>query len=133
MAKVTEKDFQIMDFIYEQIEIKGYPPSVREICNAVGLTSTATVHARLKKLENMGYIIKETSKNRSMRLVNYNPKGNSVLKNISEDYDDKYLEVPVYGKVTAGIPITAIHQQDCDMFPLPMEFAKNKDIFMSIK
>lgn len=130
MAKVTEKDFQIMDFIYEQIEIKGYPPSVREICNAVGLTSTATVHARLKKLENMGYIIKETSKNRSMRLVNYNPKGNSVLKNISEDYDDKYLEVPVYGKVTAGIPITAIQQQDCDMFPLPMEFAKNKDIFM---
>lgn len=130
MAKVTEKDFQIMDFIYEQIEIKGYPPSVREICNAVGLTSTATVHARLKKLENMGYIIKETSKNRSMRLVNYNPKGNSVLKNISEDYDDKYLEVPVYGKVTAGVPITAIQQQDCDMFPLPMEFAKNKDIFM---
>ena len=51
MAKVTEKDFQIMDFIYEQIEIKGYPPSVREICDAVGLTSTATVHARLKKLE----------------------------------------------------------------------------------
>lgn len=130
MAKVTEKDFQIMDFIYEQIEIKGYPPSVREICDAVGLTSTATVHARLKKLENMGYIVKENSKNRSMRLVNYAPKGGSVLKNIADAYDDKYLEVPIYGKVTAGMPITAIQQQDCDTFPLPMEFAKNKNIFM---
>lgn len=130
MAKVTEKDFQIMDFIYEQIEIKGYPPSVREICDAVGLTSTATVHARLKKLESMGYIVKENSKNRSMRLVNYAPKGSSVLKNIADAYDDKYLEVPIYGKVTAGMPITAIQQQDCDTFPLPMEFAKNKNIFM---
>ncbi len=130
MAKVTEKDFQIMDFIYGQTEIKGYPPSVREICDAVGLTSTATVHARLKKLESMGYIVKENSKNRSMRLVNYTPKGNSVLKKISEEYDDKYLEVPVYGKVTAGVPITAIQQQDCDTFPLPMEFAQNKNVFM---
>ena len=130
MAKVTEKDFQIMDFIYEQIEIKGYPPSVREICDAVGLTSTATVHARLKKLESMGYIKKEDSKNRSMRLVNYAPKGNSVLKKITEAYDDKYLEVPIYGKVTAGMPITAIQQQDCDTFPLPMDFAHNKNVFM---
>ena len=130
MSKVTEKDFQIMDFIYEQIEIKGYPPSVREICDAVGLTSTATVHARLKKLENMGYIVKESSKNRSMRLINYTPKGSSVLKNISDAYDDKYLEVPVYGKVTAGMPITAVQQQDCDTFPLPMDFAHNKDVFM---
>ena len=130
MAKVTEKDFQIMDFIYEQIEIKGYPPSVREICDAVGLTSTATVHARLKKLESMGYIKKEDAKNRSMRLVNYAPKGNSVLKKLTEAYDDKYLEVPIYGKVTAGMPITAIQQQDCDTFPLPMEFAHNKNVFM---
>ena len=130
MAKVSEKDFQIMDFIYEQIEIKGYPPSVREICDAVGLTSTATVHARLKKLENMGYIVKENAKNRSMRLVNYAPKGRNVLKNITDAYDDRFLEVPVFGKVTAGMPITAIQEQNCDTFPLPMDFAHNKDIFM---
>lgn len=130
MAKITEKDFQIMDFIYEQTELKGYPPSVREICDAVGLTSTATVHARLKKLEGMGYIIKENSKNRSMRLVNYTPKSGSAPKDISKAYDDKYMEVPIYGKVTAGVPITAIQQEDCDTFPLPMEFANNKDIFM---
>ena len=61
MAKLTDKDYQIMDFIYEQTEIKGFPPTVREICEAVGFTSTATVHSRLKKLESMGYIIKESS------------------------------------------------------------------------
>ncbi|MGN0150324.1 MAG: transcriptional repressor LexA [Clostridia bacterium] len=129
MPKLTEKDYQIMDFIYEQTEIHGYPPTVREICDAVGLTSTATVHARIKKLETMGYIVKESSKNRSMRLVNYAPDGNKVLKHITDDYDDKYLEVPMYGKVTAGLPITAI-QDNTETFPLPMHFAKNKNLFM---
>ncbi len=124
MAKVTEKDYQIMDFIHEQISLRGFPPTVREICDAVGLTSTATVHARLKKLEGLGYIAKETSKNRSMRLVNYKPE------NADETgADDKYLEVPIYGKVTAGMPITAI-QDNTETFPLPMDFAKNKDLFM---
>ena len=129
-GKITEKQRQILEYIKDEILKRGYPPSVREICDAVGLTSTATVHARLKKLESMGYIKKEDSKNRSMRLVNYAPKGNSVLKKITEAYDDKYLEVPIYGKVTAGMPITAIQQQDCDTFPLPMDFAHNKNVFM---
>lgn len=130
MAKLTEKDYQIMDFIYEQIEIRGFPPTVREICEAVGFTSTATVHSRLKKLETLGYIIKESSKNRSMRLVNYSPRGENVLTNLDENYDQKYLEVPIYGKIAAGVPITAMQEADCDTFPLPMDFAKNKDLFM---
>ena len=130
MAKLTDKDYQIMDFIYEQTEIKGFPPTVREICEAVGFTSTATVHSRLKKLESMGYIIKESSKNRSMRLVNYSPRGENVLKNLDENYNQKYLEIPIYGKITAGAPITAVQETDCDTFPLPMDFAKNKDLFM---
>ena len=130
MAKLTDKDYQIMDFIYEQTEIKGFPPTVREICEAVGFTSTATVHSRLKKLESMGYIIKESSKNRSMRLVIYSPRGENVLKNLDENYNQKDLEIPIYGKITAGAPITAVQETDCDTFPLPMDFAKNKDLFM---
>ena len=120
MAKITEKDFEIMDFIHEYIKENGFPPTVREICAAVGLTSTATVHAHLKKLEREGYIIHESSKNRSMRLVKYKP-----IKSSSE----KYLDVPVYGKVTAGIPITAV-QDNTETFPLPMNFVGNKNIFM---
>ena len=126
MAKIREKDYEILDFIYYQLEKKGFPPSVREICNAVGLNSTATIHARLRKLQEAGYIEKDASKNRSMRLVNYAPKGEKVIPINTEN---KYLEVPMYGKVTAGLPITAI-QDNSQTFPLPMSFAKNKDIFM---
>ncbi len=126
MAKMGDKDYEILDFIYYQLEKKGFPPSVREICNAVGLNSTATIHARIRKLQEAGYIVKDPSKNRSMRLVNYAPKGEKVIPISAED---KYLEVPMYGKVTAGLPITAI-QDNSQTFPLPMSFAKNKNIFM---
>lgn len=132
MAKLNDKDFKIMDFIYREMEDRGFPPTVREICDEVGLTSTATVHARIKKLVDMGYIIKENSKNRSIRVNSekYCPEGAKATKHISEETNDKYLDVPILGKVTAGIPITAVEQSDCDTFPLPMDFAKNKNLFM---
>ena len=124
MQRMTEKDWQILDFIQSQIKLKGFPPSVREICDAVGLSSTATIHARLKKLEKLGYIERDQAKNRSMRLVNY---GGDQDTDVSAY--DKYLDVPIYGKVTAGIPITAI-QDNTETFPLPISFARNKDLFM---
>lgn len=120
MAKITEKDYEIMDFIHDYLEKNSFPPTVREICSAVGLNSTATVHARLKKLEREGYIVHNSSKNRSMRLVNYKSYNPS---------NEKYLDVPMYGKVTAGMPITAI-QDNTETFPLPMSFVGNKNIFM---
>ena len=126
MQKMTEKDWQILDFIHSQLKEKGFPPSVREICDAVGLSSTATIHARLKKLENLGYIERDQAKNRSMRLVNY---GTDEPVKIGASAYDKYLDVPMYGKVTAGMPITAI-QDNSETFPLPMSFAKNKNLFM---
>lgn len=126
MQKMTDKDFQILDFISSQLENKGFPPSVREICDAVGLSSTATIHARLKKLENLGYLERDQAKNRSMRLVN---KGSSPVVKVDTGVYDKYLDVPMYGKVTAGMPITAI-QDNTETFPLPMSFAKNKNLFM---
>ena len=86
----------------------------------MGLNSTATVHARLQKLEREGYIVHDSSKNRSMRLINYKS---------DKDNNDKYLDVPMYGKVTAGIPITAI-QENTETFPLPMNFVGNKNVFM---
>ena len=124
MAELSNKDYQILDFIQEQLETRGYPPTVREICTAVGLTSTATVHARLKKLEKHGKIIKESAKNRSLRVVNYKDEPAHRVY-----VQDKYLDVPIYGKITAGEPITAI-QDFTDTFPLPMDFAHNKDLFM---
>lgn len=123
MAELTAKDYEILNFIGRQLEEKGFPPSVREICEAVGLSSTATIHARLKKLEKHGKIIRDASKNRSIMVV-----GKESPKNVQYN-DDKYLDVPVYGRVTAGVPITAVEDIQ-DTFPLPMDFARNKDLFM---
>lgn len=126
MAALSQTDYKILDFILEQQKEKGFPPSVREICEKVGLSSTATIHSHLKKLEEHGMIIRESSKNRSIKVVNYKNANN--MQNI-EYTNDEYLTIPVYGKVTAGVPITAI-EDISETFPLPMSFAHNKDLFM---
>ena len=127
MAKLTNKDFEILEFIKEQQIKKGFPPSVREICEAVGLKSTATIHARLKKLEIHGKIVRDSTKNRSIKIVE--SETDIPQSNFSGSFDEKYLEIPVVGKVAAGVPITAV-EYITDTFALPMEFAKNKDLFM---
>ena len=111
MAKITDKDTEILDFIYKQLSQNGYPPTVREICTAVNLSSPATVHARLNKLEEAGIIEKSSTKNRTMRLVNYTPKDIAEPDDTKEDY----IDVPVYGKITAGVPITAVEQLERHM------------------
>lgn len=125
MAKLSEKDYEILSFISDYIKQNGYPPAVREICDAVGLSSTATVHARISKLVKAGKLIKDNSKNRSIRVVGDDASDNYIAPSAQ----DKYLEIPIYGKVTAGEPITAI-EDFSDTFPLPMDFAKNKELFM---
>ncbi|MDD6564967.1 MAG: transcriptional repressor LexA [Clostridiales bacterium] len=124
MAKLTAKDYEILDFIYRGIKKNGYPPTVREICAAVNLNSPATVHARLSKLEAAGKIEKTSAKNRAMRVVGY-PE---TEEDISETREE-YIEVPVYGKITAGVPITAVEQLERH-FPIPMSYVKNNEIFM---
>lgn len=116
MAKLTEKDYEILEFIQQQLATRGFPPSVREICGYTGLTSTATVHSRLKKLEEHGLISREGAKNRSIRVV-------------AGAGGDSYIRVPVYGRITAGQPITAVEDIG-ESFPIPSSFARNRELFM---
>ena len=122
MAKRVNREQEILDFINEQISKKGYPPSIREICAAVGLNSPSTVHTYLKKLEEKGLLVKDGSKTRAIRLVE--TEAEKMAEPIAE-----YLSVPVVGDVAAGTPILA-EQNVTDTFPLPMVFAKNRDVFM---
>ena len=125
--KLTEKQQQILDFISAKIEEQGYPPSVREICSAVGLKSTSTVHGYLDRLQKKGFIQKDASKTRAIRITN-----DSRVKKFSSIKPSpvkEMIEVPIIGRVTAGQPILAVENIE-DTFPLPMEFAKNKDLFM---
>lgn len=110
MTKISKRQQDILEFIKQQVSDKGYPPSVREIGEAVGLASSSTVHGHLARLEKKGYIRRDPTKPRAIEILtnedtNIIPKGETV-------------NVPIIGKVTAGIPITAIENIE-DYIPLP--------------
>ncbi len=116
---LTKKQQIVYDFIYDTIKDTKIPPSVREICDAVGVSSTATVHAHIATLENKGYIKRNRQKNRAIE----------IISDISEMEEIEYIPVPILGKITAGVPIFASENVE-DHFTVPITFAKNKELFM---
>ena len=126
---LTKREKSILKFIEKQISTKGYAPSVREICKAVGLRSTATVHGYLNSLEEKGFIKKETQKGRTLKVL----KGGRMDGQERLDkpvYNGKELvDVPVIGKITAGEPILAV-ENITDTFPIPVDFVGNFESFM---
>ena len=98
---------------------RGFPPSVREIVDSVGLKSTASVHYQLKKLEEKGYIRRDPSLPRAMEIL----KGTPAYK------DREMVDVPIIGTVRAGQPILATEEYE-DSFPIPVEFVKGGQCFM---
>ena len=129
--ELNKREKAILKFIEKKIKEDGYPPSVREIGKAVGLSSTATVHGYLAKLREKGYIKKEDKKGRTLKLLkggNGEPIDNQNFgKNF---YSQKELiDVPLVGKITAGMPILAV-ENITDSFPIPIDFVGNSDCFM---
>jgi len=108
----------IIDYIKEEVSEKGYPPSVREIAKAVGLASSSTVHGHLLRLENKGYIRRDPTKPRAIEVLD-----KSIDSNIPKD---KARYAPVIGKVTAGIPITAVENIE-EFVPIPSSSASPDD------
>lgn len=126
---LNKREKAILRFIEKQVVENEYPPSVREIGKAVGLSSTATVHGYLAKLEEKGYIKKESQKGRTLRLL----KGENGPIQKKEDKDfysgKEMVEVPVIGKITAGEPILAV-ENVTDTFPIPIDFVGSSQSFM---
>lgn len=128
-AETTRKEKAILKFIEEQVIVNGYPPSVREIGKAIGLSSTATVHAYLAKLEKQGYIKKEDKKGRTLKVIK-GTDGQQIIKENKNFYTQRELvDVPVIGKITAGQPILAV-ENVTDTFPIPIDFVGNSESFM---
>ena len=128
-AETTRKEKAILKFIEEQVKKNGYPPSVREIGKAIGLSSTATVHGYLAKLEKQGFIKKEDKKGRTLKVIK-GTDGNPIQETNKNFYTQKEMvEVPVIGKITAGQPILAV-ENVTDTFPIPIDFVGNCDSFM---
>lgn len=118
-GKISKKQSEILEYIKSQILNKGYPPSVRDICEAVDLKSTSSVHSHLETLEKNGYIRRNPTKPRAIEIIddNFNLARREVVN------------VPIVGKVAAGQPILAVENVE-SYFPIPMEFMPNEQCFM---
>ena len=120
MDDLTKKQSEVLKFVKEFMVSHGYPPTVREIGEALGLSSPATTHSHLKGLEEMGYIRKNGSKNRAIELLVDNEYANK---------NEEIVEVPLLGKITAGNPIEAIENPG-EYFSLPAYLIpKQKEVF----
>jgi repressor LexA len=115
---ISQREQEILRFIKHNIKSKGYPPSVREIGQAVGLKSSSTVHSYLRKMEEKELIRRDPTKPRAMEILDEETKS---FKEI--------IMVPVLGRVAAGVPLLAVENQE-DMFPLPADFAGHGEFFM---
>ena len=128
---LNKREKAILKYIEKEVNANGYPPSVREIGKAVGLKSTATVHGYIAKLEEKGYVKKESQKGRTLKLL----KGGANQSSKNNDkpvYNGKELvDVPVIGKITAGEPILAF-ENVTDTFPIPLDFVGNSESFMLV-
>lgn len=128
---LTSRQIDVLEYINRVLQTKGYPPTVREICDAVGLKSPATVHAHLKTLEDKGYIRRDSSKQRALEIVGEN----AVSLFNSDDYfspmaNKEMAEVPLLGTIAAGQPLFAEEHVE-DVFPLPLDFLdSNNQLFM---
>lgn len=114
----STKQSEIYAYIKNYVLHKGYPPSVREICEAVGLRSTSTVHGHLERLEKKGLIKRDPTKPRAIELI----KDNVTKREI--------IDIPIIGKITAGLPILAVENIE-DTFSIPISYVKsNKELFI---
>ena len=119
---LTDRQAAILDFIIEEISAKGYPPSVREIGEAIGLNSPSTVHSHLATLEQKGYIRRDKSKPRALEVTFETEPSSLSFKEM--------VDVPILGQVSAGLPIFADENLE-DTFPMPLSFVHSKEnLFM---
>ena len=118
-GKISEKQREILEYIKSEILNKGYPPAVRDICEAVHLKSTSSVHAHLETLEKNGYIRRDPTKPRAIEIIDDN--FNLVRREV--------VYVPLLGRVAAGEPLLAVENVET-YFPVPSEFMPNQNCFM---
>lgn len=118
-GRITEKQQEILDYIKNEILNRGFPPAVREICEAVNLKSTSSVHSHLEALEKNGYIRRDATKPRAIEIIDDN--FNLVRREV--------VNVPIVGTVAAGQPLLAVENIE-GYFPIPAEFMPNEQSFM---
>lgn len=118
-GKISKKQLEILEYIKSEILRIGYPPAVREICEAVNLKSTSSVHSHLETLEKNGYIRRDPTK----------PRAIEIMDDTFNLTRREMVNVPIVGQVAAGEPILA-EQNITNYFPIPVEFMPNNETFL---
>jgi repressor LexA len=120
--RITPRQREILDYIESQMQVRGYPPSVREIGEAVGLTSPSTVHSHLNTLERLGYLRRDPTKPRAIE-VRWDPNSGAVMER------RPVRHVPLVGDVAAGTDVLAEENVE-ELLPVPLDFTGDGDLFM---
>lgn len=118
-GKISKKQEEILEYIKSQILVRGFPPAVREICEAVNLKSTSSVHSHLETLEKNGYIRRDPTK----------PRAIEILDDTFNLTRREMAQVPIVGRVAAGEPLLAQENIE-EYYPIPVDFLPNADCFM---
>ncbi len=121
---LSERQQQVLDYIKETVDGRGYPPSVREIGDAVGLSSPSSVHSQLATLVEKGIIKKDPTKPRAIVVVETQEKAQRPSGN-----DDRMRDIPLLGRIAAGTPILAAEHVE-EVLPLPIELVGNGPVFL---
>ena len=122
IKNLSTKQLNVLEYIYQTVQTQGYPPTVREIGKAIGLSSTSTVHGHIDRLQKNGYLEKDPTKPRALEITAQGLEALGIQENGEQ--------IPVLGVVTAGEPILAV-EEATDFFPVPPEFKnESSDLFM---
>ncbi|EOA09245.1 transcriptional repressor LexA [Pediococcus acidilactici] len=122
IKNLSTKQLNVLEYIYQTVQTQGYPPTVREIGKAIGLSSTSTVHGHINRLQKNGYLEKDPTKPRALEITAQGLEALGIQENDEQ--------IPVLGVVTAGEPILAV-EEATDFFPVPPEFKnESSDLFM---
>lgn len=122
MKELTVKQTEVLNFIKKYQAMHGYPPAIREICEGLGLSSPATVHAHIKNLETAGVIKTSNNKFRTIEIL---------VENEYIEKDEDVIKVPLLGKITAGSPIEAIEQPN-EFFNIPASLVPRKETIFAL-
>lgn len=117
MEDLTRRQYEVLEYLKSYIDDNGYAPCVRDICHAMNLKSTSTAHAHLTKLERKGYITRDPAKPRTIMICGENR------------HKERMVAVPVLGRVSAGLPITAVENIE-EYISLPYSLLGSEDVFM---
>lgn len=134
MANLKEREQRILTFMKNEIKTKGYPPTVREICTAIGIKSTSTAHKDIESLVKQGYLKKDPSKPRALMVVDMEENETpvqSTVSNLASERED-VIDIPIVGRVAAGTPILA-EQNVEDTFPVPARYAGGNNFMLRVR